>query len=138
MKVYHYLSSWLITLFIGVIIGATFFGDPQLSFGFGVIAAACSAPFMLIFCILMFTFLKKKPSVSELHSRTFLLHVIGSVLTVGIPSVIINEVLPAELYLAIFGYFVVDSICFHAFIHAFHKTEENRMLLENDILDSQL
>lgn len=138
MKVYHYIFSWLITLFTGVIIGAVYSGEPQFSLGFAFVAAACSAPFIIIFCIMMFLYLKKKPSISQLHSRTFLLHFIGSVLTVGIPSVIIYDPLPIELYIAIFGYFVVDSICFHAFIHSFHKIEEGQRFVENDILDSQL
>ncbi|GAB5417281.1 MAG: hypothetical protein Crog4KO_28630 [Crocinitomicaceae bacterium] len=138
MKVYFYIFSWLITLVVGIIVGAPITNEVELSFAFAAVAAVLSAPFMAIFCIVMFIYLKKKPSKTQLHLRTLLLHAIGSILTVLLFTLATNEILPTELYLAIFGYFLIDSICFHSFIQARHTNVEEIKKSSEDILDSPL
>ncbi len=138
MKVYFYIFSWLITLVAGIILSAPITNEVEIAFAFAAVAAVLSAPFMAIFCIMMFIYLKKKPTKNQLHLRTFLLHAIGSIATVFVLMLALNEILSTELYLAIFGYFVVDSICFHSFIHVRHKETDATKRLNEDILDSPM
>jgi hypothetical protein len=53
-------------------------------------------------------------------------------------SLAMNEIMPIELNLIIMGYFVIDSIYFHMYIHARHTESEDQKFEENDILDSPL
>lgn len=105
---------------------------------FAVVSAVLSAPFIIIFSILMSLYLKKKPSTSDLHVRTFALHAAGSFLTVLV-LVLLNGGFPFELYAAICGYFVIDSLFFHTFIQLRNEEGSSEKVdTDNDILDSPL
>lgn len=127
------------TLFVGGIFGSMIGGEPSIGFAFTLVAGVCSAPFIVIFSIIMFIYLKKKPTKSELHIRTFFLHILGSCITVALLVLMVGEEIPGELFLAIFGYFVIDSLFFHAFIQMKHEQKEDApVALNDDILDSHL
>jgi len=138
MKFYFYIFSWLITLFIGLLLGILFFADFRMPLIFTTIAAIVSAPFIAIFCLMMFVYLKTQPSTSQLHLRTFAVHLVGTMLTAAILTLIYGQPLPGLLYLAIFAYFIIDSILFHIYISAKHEISQEKTIDSNDILDHPL
>ena len=135
MKVVFYFVSWLATLLTGLIVGVTILNDMTMALAVTGVAALLSAPFILIFCVTMYFYLNKNPSKFELHTRTFLFHLVGSVITVGILTLIFGNDIPWELYLMVFGYFAVDTMLFHAFVHIKH-TPIDLMAMSEDILDA--
>jgi len=135
MKAGYYFLSWLMTLFVGLIVAAGFGGELSIGFAFTAVAGVLSAPFIIIFCVVMYIYLRKKPSRTKLHSMTFLLHSVGSILTV-LAITMYEPGLPPELFLAIFGYFAVDSAFFHYFVHSKHPESQLAMANEtSDLLD---
>lgn len=74
----------------------------------------------------------------KVHERAFLLHLMGSVITTAVIMALVQSLLPGVFYLAIFGYFFLDSIFFHSFIQLRYK-EKLRVDNEDDgLLDSSL
>lgn len=132
MKVGFYILSWFITLFVGLIIAGAL-GGPELGLAFTAVAAALSAPFIIIFCVVMFIYIRKKPSRTNLHLSTFGLHATGSALT-ALAISLVEPGLPIGLYLAIFGYFAIDSLLFHYFVHTKHPESQLAIAKENNEL----
>lgn len=139
MKAGFFILSWLMTLFIGALFGSVISGEVNLGFAFSVVAAVCSTPFIILFSILMHHYIKRNPSKRELHVRTLFLHILGSCFTITALAVIIGEHFPMELLLATFGYFVIDSLFFHAFNQIKHEeTQKKFAAVNDDILDSPI
>ncbi|PWL31565.1 MAG: hypothetical protein DCO96_05020 [Fluviicola sp. XM-24bin1] len=86
----------------------------------------------------MSAYLKKKPGIRDLHARTFILHLSGSVLTAVVITLFVNESIPLAFYGLIAAYFAVDSIFFHYFIQSRHKIKHSVAAPESDILDDDL
>lgn len=136
LKVYHFFISWIFTLLVGLLVGCII--DVSVGLITTVLAALSSLPFILLFLLLQYFYLKKLPSKSQLHARTFLMHFIGSVL-VFLGFIVAERHLGDDAF-ALLGvmlaYFVVDSIFFHAFIQTKHHDAPQKIHPEVlDILD---
>lgn len=138
MKASFYIACWFMTLFVGAIFASVIGSDVYLGFLFSVVAGFCSAPFIILFSIAMHYYIRKNPSKKELHLRTLIVHIVGSCLTVAVLIFMLGE-FPGELFLAIVGYFLIDSLFFHAFIQAKYEENQSVPFSENeDILDSPI
>ncbi len=138
MKPFFYIVSWLISLFLGMIFSGIYTGEPMFGILYALVSLVVSAPFITIFSIVMMLYLKKQPSTRALHLRTFTLHLSGSILTVVLLTLMVNEIIPFAIYGGILAYFVVDSILFHSFIELKHPTKQPSVKTSEDILDSPL
>lgn len=139
LKAYQFIFCWLITLLIGLIFSAPFFG------GFAilgtVIAALTSLPFIILFTIIMAAVIKRKPSKQSLHIYTLIAHLTGSVLVfVGFWFLGEIRVLgdAGALATVMACYFAVDSALFHFIITRRYNSQEDSRAYMKDILDSEL
>lgn len=105
---------------------------------YALVSLVLSAPFIVIFSIVMMLYLKKQPSKRAVHLRTLTLHLSGSILTTVLLTLAIDEVLPFPIYAGILAYFIVDSILFHSFIELKHIPKQSPIKTREDILDSPL
>ncbi|PWL31564.1 MAG: hypothetical protein DCO96_05015 [Fluviicola sp. XM-24bin1] len=136
MKAYHYLLSWLLTLVVGMVFNIVLLeGNTEDAFAYTVLAAIFSLPFILLFSGVMWGFLRSKPEKMTVHLITFMLHLLGAVLTFSALMVVFGDLLPDEFETLIAMYFLVDSIFFHLFIYLKH---DRTVVIENNILDDQL
>lgn len=137
MRAVNYFICWLLTLFVGAVIAAFVGQDVQVAILCTLIAGVCSAPFILIFCIVMHHHLKKDPTTKSLHLTTFAYHIIGSLLTGGVMIAMAGGDVEIALVAVVFCYFVIDSVFFHGAIARYHRKEESKVS-ELDILDQTL
>lgn len=133
LKTYHFFISWVLTLLTGLILGSL------AGIGVGlittVIAGLSSLPFIILFLILQHLYLKKQPTKSQLHTRTFLLHITGAFLVFA-GYFAFGEGRNNDTFALIgvmSGYFAVDSIFFHAFIQTLY--EDAKIAVHPDVLD---
>lgn len=134
LKAFHFVLSWLGTLFIGLVIGAVFF-NPSISLLTTAVAAICSLPFISVFALLMHRILKNDFSKAQVHMLTFGMHFIGSLLVFFV--IITLGTVGSEqgaLLLLMAGYFLLDSIFFHIIIQTMYK-EVHVVRQHEDILD---
>ena len=128
MKPYHYLLSWILTLFVGIVFNLLLLsGNIEGAFGNTLGAALFSLPFIILFCVGMWGFLRTKPDRITLHLITFMLHVLGTFITWSLLTAIFGDMLPYEFDILIGSYFVIDSVFFHVFI---------QLKSEKDTIDS--
>jgi len=121
-----------------MIFSGLYTSEPMFGIFYGLISLMASAPFILIFSIVMMFYLNKQPSTKALHLRTFVLHASGSILTVVILTLVTNEILPFPIYAGILAYFIIDCILFHTFIELKHIPKQAPEKVKEDILDSPL
>lgn len=134
LKAYHFVLSWLATLFIGIMVGYVFI-EPGFSILVALVAAACSLPFIVIFAIIVHGILKKDYPKLQVHMLIFGIHFVGSLLTFF--TLIAFGTVGTEqgwLLLIMSGYFALDSIFFHIIIQTMYK-EEHVIRQQEDILD---
>lgn len=134
MRAVNYFICWLLTLIVGAVIAAFVGQSVQMALLCTLIAGVCSAPFILIFCIVMHHYLKKNPTSRRLHFITFSYHFIGSILTGVVMILIAGGEVEMVLVGVVFCYFLIDTAFFHGAIARLHKHEEDKTS-ELDILD---
>ena len=139
LKAYHFIICWLLTLLIGIVFTAPFFGGFAILTA--VIAGLASLPFIIIFTIIMAAIIRKKPSKQSLHLYTLIAHLTGSVLVFA-GFWLFGEIRvlgDAGALAGVMGcYFAVDSALFHLFItRRYHSQVDSRAYMK-DILDSDL
>ncbi len=145
LRWYHFLISWLACLATGlvlmVVFGSLISGasdTPKMSLAVSAVALMCSAPFIVVFCIVMHFFVLRKPrSKSQIHLLTFLLHAFGSLL-VFIIMLYFSSELGFFLVALIAGYFAIDSFYFHLFIHRKANPVNYEKTPDADLLDQQI
>lgn len=143
---YHFLVSWFLCLATGVVLQSLYMfltGDSIESFAFALLTAGValvlSSPFIVLFCIIVhFHVLKKERSRAAIHQWVFLWHFVGTVFVFLGMLVFLNSEMRSgggEIILILLGYFTIDSIYFHLFIHKkANKISEKDVYLE-DLLD---
>ena len=133
LKTIHFFLCWVYTIISGIIIGAFF--DPMLSVLIAMVAIICSSPFLVMFLIGIHNYLKGNRTKSNLHLFVFLLHFIGTILTLAVLSIQIREM--GFLLAVIGGYFIIDSIFFHTTIERrYSGNSRNQFYVGNsEILD---
>lgn len=148
LKWFHFLVSWILCIASGIVLqvlfSAAFMGGILESLGFSVltalIALGISSPFIILFCIVAHYAILNKPRTSmEVHLRVLLWHIAGSLLVfVGLVVFFNHEMQSGAGYviLIMLGYFTVDSIYFHSFIHRKMKAKDMRFSENSDILDN--
>lgn len=148
LKWFHFLVSWILCIASGIVLqvlfSASFMGGIMESLAFSgitaLIALGISSPFIILFCIVVhYAVLNKPRSSSEIHLRIFLWHIAGSLLVFAGLVVFFNREMQSGagyVILIMLGYFTVDSIYFHSFIHKKTRANDVRFLENSDILDN--
>jgi len=147
LRWYHFLISWFLCLFTGFIVGiiiSVIFGSAseaiEISAAVNGVAMAASAPFIILFCIIVhFSVLKKKRTKDEIHLRVFIIHLIGSILVfIGILFFLEDNRDEIGFYIMALmaGYFTVDSVYFHLSINRKAVNESYENTPELELLDS--
>lgn len=143
---YHFLVSWVLCLGTGIVLQSFFMfilGGNLESIALALltagIALALSSPFIVLFCIIVhFHVLRKERSRAAIHQWVFLWHFVGTVFVfLGMLFFLNSEMRSGggEIILILLGYFTIDSIYFHLFIHKkANKISEKDVYLE-DLLD---
>lgn len=126
LKTVHFFFCWILTVILGSILPA-FIGDEfEFILLFMAVAAIFSAPFLIIFLIIIHYELKKKPSRKALHRYVFLIHFIGSIATVLVLMVSFSYDVQNNFALfagLVGGYFLIDSLLFHTIIASFYPKQ---------------
>jgi hypothetical protein len=149
LRWYHFLISWLLCLLTGtpismILIGVTSGASEAGLMGLlvTIVAAAISAPFIIVFCLLIhFWVLKKVRSKSEIHALVFLLHALGSIL-VFFGIVLFADDTANDMGVILigitFGYFALDSLFFHSFIQKKAVNVGYEQTTDADLLDQKI
>lgn len=143
---YHFLVSWLLCLGTGIVLQSFFmfiFGGSFESIAFALltagIALALSSPFIVVFCLVVhYHVLKKQRTRGEIHQWVFLWHFIGTIMVFLGMLVFLNREMQnggGEILLIMLGYFIVDSIYFHTFIHKKANRITAKDIHVEDLLD---
>lgn len=148
LRWYHFLAAWFACLATGIILQSLFMffmNGGSESFLFSIltagIALVISAPFIVVFCLIVhFSILKKERTRAQIHGLVFMWHVIGSILVYMGLIVFANTEMRGEgagfVFLIMLGYFIVDSIYFMLFINKHTKTITASEIFNEDLLDS--
>lgn len=123
MKQTDVLLSWLISLVLGSLISGLVIGEPLIAFIFCIVAAICSAPYL----VLMLVFVRKLNS----FSRQQLLHFILALLTAAVLMIFEREFF--RNFYIIFPYYF-SGVITHYWFFRYRKDmnkSNNQELLDN-------
>ncbi|SFT85328.1 hypothetical protein SAMN05216474_2711 [Lishizhenia tianjinensis] len=137
LKARHFLLAYLACLVSSIFLAIPINGSLE-AIGMGLIAAVValitSLPFIIIFLALMYYRLQKENSKMGLHLFTFVIHTAGAFLTILAFYIFGSSASEfSRISLLIVGYYVLDSIYFHALIQVRFKAAYD---VEIDTLDS--
>lgn len=146
LRWYHFLACWVLCIISGIILQTVFMtvvngGSEAIFFALltALIAAIISAPFIVLFCIIIhFNVLKKDRTRKQIHMFVFMWHSIGTVSVYLGLLVFANREMQngaGEILLIMLGYFTVDSIYFSIFINRNTRRTIATEIYNEELLD---
>ena len=134
IKWYHFILAWAIMLIVTCVFGLCF---TRLMVLTSYLAAISSAPFIIVFAIIMHQVAKKAPAPFKVHLLALMWHILGSIcVLVGLYVFKNSETLRLGsdlIYLMLF-YFAADSLLFHLAIWKFHNPNYKQLKPNRDEL----